>query len=368
MALKFYPLKVQNVVQETGDAISIVFDIPGELKEAFKYKPGQYLTLQLTIDGNRYRRAYSLSSSPLTEDEVKITTKRVEGGIVSNYLNDHAKPGMEIEVLPPMGHFVPELDERNENNYIFFSGGSGITPVISILKSVLKHEPLSRAWLFYGNRNQESIIFHRELKALKEAYGDRLTLVHVLEEGGGDDWDGFKGRMDREKVDRFLKGHCKDVYAHAQYYICGPNAMMQEVKLALQNQLVPDNNIHIERFTSDLDLADEEAKTEQREAAQQDSGGELRFPVKAKILLDGNEYEIEVGEDETVLEAAIEADLDPPFACQMGVCTTCQAMLREGKVHMDEREALTDEEMEEGYVLTCQSHPLTNRIVVDYDA
>ena len=372
MALKFHSLKVVNVKKETADAVSITLEVPDELKETFLYKPGQYLTVQVIIDGQKFRRAYSLSSSPVTDQHLTITTKRVDKGIVSNYLNDTIKPGDELEVMPPLGAFVPKLDPLNEKNYIFFSGGSGITPIMSIMKTVLKTEPLSKVTLFYGNRNAESIIFHQELMKFKEEHGDRINIVHTLDEYS-DDWEGYKGRMDREKANYLLNKYCGTSWANADYYICGPAPMMREVELALQGKLVRKEQIHREHFTSNLletDVADkitEAAGTSASEATPAAGSGELSFPVRAKIILDGNEYEVEIPETGTVLEAAIDADIDPPFACQIGACSTCRAKLREGKVSMDEREALTDEEIEEGYILTCQSHPLTNTLIVDYD-
>ena len=368
MALKFHKLKVIDVKPETADAVSITLEVPQDLKETFQYKPGQYLTVQVVLDGQKFRRAYSLSSSPVIDPHLTITTKRVDKGLVSNYLNDHIKKGDELEVMPPLGNFVPKLDPNNEKNYVFFSGGSGITPIMSIMKTVLKAEPKSSVTLFYGNRNAESIIFHKELMKLKDEYGERINMVHTLDQYS-DDWEGYQGRMDKEKANYLLDNYCKSTWEKSEYYICGPAPMMNEVELALQNKLIPKEQIHKEHFTSNLLETDAADKIKEATAAgtESEDEGELSFPVKAKIILDGNEYEVEIGEKDTVLEAAIDADVDPPFACQIGACSTCRAKLREGKVEMDEREALTDEEIAEGYILTCQSHPKTNKLVVDYD-
>lgn len=363
MALQFYELPIKEVIQETQDAISIVLEVPADLRDTFSYKPGQYLTVEVVIDDQKLRRAYSLSSSPHTDNQLKITTKRVGGGRVSNYLNDKAKPGAYLRVMPPMGNFTVTPDATNQRNCIFFSGGSGITPVISIMKSILKEEPHSKTWLFYGNRNAESIIFHKELKSLKEQYGDRLTLKHSLDTYS-DDWQGYKGAIDKEKALHLLNTYCKNEKANADYFVCGPAGMMREVELALQYLFIDSKKIHKEHFTSNLEEKEEQPAGPHAPAEE----GALTFPVRASVTLDGNEYEIEIGEQDTVLEAAIDADLDPPFACQIGACSTCRAKLHEGKVSMDEREALTDEEIEEGYILTCQSHPLTNTLKVDYDA
>jgi len=365
MSVQFHRVKVAQVKRETPDAVSISFAIPPDLKDTFKYQSGQYLTFRLYIMGKEHRRAYSLSSSPLKDEYLTITSKRVAGGAVSNWLNENVKPGDELEVMPPLGRFIPTIDPRSQKNYIFFSGGSGITPVFSIMRTVLIAEPHCTCTLFYGNRNAESIIFHRELKELKEQYGERLQLIHTIDQYS-DTWQGYSGMIDRTKATYFLNTYCKDTYAHAQYFICGPTAMMHEVEQALRDKLIPKENIHIERFTSDLEAVTE-ARKEQAEMAEE-LGFDASKGVKAKIILDGRETEIEIKEDQTVLEAAIDADLDPPFACQIAACATCRAKLREGKVSMDEREALTDSEIEEGYVLTCQSHPLTSYLVVDYDA
>lgn len=366
MAVQFHTLTIQEVIRETEDASSIVFNIPESLKSEFQYKPGQYLTLQLFIQGERFRRAYSLSSSPVTEDKVQVTTKRVEGGKVSNFLNDFAEPGLEIEVMPPMGNFVVEPDASVSKTYVLLAGGSGVTPSMSILKSVLHGEPASKVILLYGNRDKASIIFHEELQQLQEKYSDRLQVVHTLENAMGMP-DAYEGRMDRPHVKELISKHVGPAHAHAEYYICGPSAMMREIDLALEDKLIDKSHIHKEHFTSALDIKDTAESGPTEEVKEAEVSGDLSFPVKAKIILDGDEMEIEINEEDTVLEAAMEAGIDPPFACQIGACSTCRAKLREGKVSMDEREALTDEEIEEGYVLTCQSHPLTNRLVVDYD-
>lgn len=364
MALHFHRLKVVQVKRETPDAVSIALEVPPELKNEFVYESGQYLTFRIFVQGTEHRRAYSMSSSPVEDEHLQVTSKRVAGGVVSNWLNDNVKDGDELEVMPPLGRFVPHIDPNAEKNYIFFSGGSGITPIFSILRTVLIKEPYSTCTLFYGNRNAESIIFHSELRDIKEQYGDRFQLHHTIDQYA-DDWPGYSGMINREKATYFLNTYCKDTYAHAQYFICGPNAMMHEVEQALRDKVVGKENIHIERFTSDLSSVD---KPERTEMPVEDHGLDPSQGLKARVILDGKETEIEVKEDQTVLEAGIAAGLDPPFACQIAACATCRAMLREGKVTMDEREALTDEEIEEGYVLTCQSHPVTNFIVVDYDA
>lgn len=361
MALKFQPLRVKEVIKETSEAVSIIFDIPADLIETYQYKAGQYLTLQLHINGERYRRAYSLSSSPFIDTNPKVTIKRVQGGKVSNYLNDHARAGMIIEVLPPMGNFTPPIAAEHRDDYFLYAGGSGITPVISILKSVLKVEKESRVILFYGNQSPEKIIFYKELKEWAQQYPKRLKLIHIIENGSlsdGEEWQ--IGMLTREVTTTLLKKYTSPEELNAgSHYICGPAPMMDAVEAALGQMKIEKSQIHIERFTADLTT---EEDTDLEELPEE------IFPAEAVIILDGNQYDIEVQKKETLLEAAIENNIDPPYACQMGVCTTCRALLREGRVEMDEREALTDEEIEEGYILTCQSHPLTHKLIVDYDA
>jgi ring-1,2-phenylacetyl-CoA epoxidase subunit PaaE len=363
MALKFHTLKIRNVIHETPDSISIVFIVPHDLQETFQYKPGQYLTVQVMADDQKLRRAYSLSSSPFTDEDLKITIKRVHAGRVSNYLNDWAKPELELEVMPPLGNFAVDIDPKKQQDYILFGGGSGVTPIMSILKSVLAKEPLNHVTLIYANRNFESIIFYDELNDLKSKYSDRFKLIESLDEYN-EDWTGEKGMIDKMKAVELLKYHSSNTYTSAIYYICGPAGMMQEAESALALLGIDKTQIHREHFTSNLSLEDQEPTVAGDEEVPEVP---LQFPVKAKVILDGAESEIEINEEDTVLEAAMDAGLDPPFACQIGACTTCRAKLKHGKVKMKDREALTDEEIEEGYILTCQSHPLTNSLEVDYD-
>jgi len=361
MALKFHPLKVKEVIKETREAISILFELSPDIRDLYQYKAGQYLTLQLYIDGERYRRAYSLASCPYTDTDPKVTVKRVEGGKVSNYLNDHARPGMIIEVLPPMGNFTPPISAAHRDDYFLYAGGRGITPVISILKSVLVVDKESRVTLFYGNHSPDSIIFYEELKEWAQRFPERMKLIHILENASLSKEEAWHpGMLNRETTTTLLRKYASPGEIETgSHYICGPGPMMDEVEAALGLLKIEKSHIHIERFTASLPTDEE--------SAHEDLPEEI-FPAEAVIILDGNQYEIEVQKKDTLLEAAIENNIDPPYACQMGVCTTCRALLREGRVEMDEREALTDEEIDEGYILTCQSHPLTHKVVVDYDS
>lgn len=357
----FYTLKVKEVKKETKDAVSITFDVPEDLKDKFAYKPGQYLTLKIDIDGETYRRPYSLCSSPAVDNDLKVTSKRVEGGVISNYLNDNIKEGDEIDVFPPIGRFTTEVDSDNQRTFVMFGGGSGITPLMSILKTVLHKEPMSMVMLFYGNEDEESIIFRDELDALQKQFNERLKLIYTLEKPS-EGWQHETGMLNKQKILGFMDKYAISNEDDIEYFICGPQGMIDEAKAALKERVINPDHIHIEYFTAPLpDLDKEEEKQQKTE------GGEDFEEADVTIILDGEEHHIKVRKDEKILEAAIDEGIDPPFACQMGICTTCMAFLHEGQVKMDENEGLSDAEVEEGYILTCQSHPMTAKVKVEYE-
>lgn len=357
---KFYPLKVKDTKKETRDAISIRFDIPEELKEYFQYKHGQYLTLKLNIRGKEYRRAYSLCSSPALDEDQVVTSKRVQGGVVSNYLNDHLEPGDELEVFPPMGKFTTGLDPSNQRTYVLFAGGSGITPMLSIIKSILHAEPGSMIFLFYGNQDENAIIFRSVLDELKEKNEDRFIIEYVVTHPHNG-WKGEAGLLDKYMCLKLMDRYQMEKDDNIEYFICGPVAMMDQVKAALAEKNIPGEKIHIEYFSAPLPHL---TKGEEDEEEPEEPDFE---EAEVKVILEGEEHVIKVKPDEKILDIAIEEDLDPPFACQMGICTTCKAYLHEGKVEMEENEGLTDQEIGEGYILTCQSHPLTPYLKVEYE-
>jgi ring-1,2-phenylacetyl-CoA epoxidase subunit PaaE len=364
MSRRFYPLSVAKVVNETSEAFSIFFENPGI--EEFHYKPGQYLILETTIEGKPFRRAFSLSTSPFLDKELAVTIKCIENGKVSNYLHKNLNAGNKINVMPPQGNFTIEPDPELKRHYVLFGGGSGITPLFSILRSVLHKEPKSTVTLLYANRDENSIIFREKLKELENLH-DNFKLIHSLDQPP-EKWNGLSGMLNPEKVSHFLENEAQtDVNDQALYFICGPAGMMEMIKKTLKNKGVDDQSILQEHFTASLPEIDK--KTAATMPAETNNGGSNKRPEKAKVtvILDGETHQIEVGPKETILEAAIDAGIDPPFACQEGICTTCQAKLHKGRVHMDEDEGLTDEEIEEGYVLTCQSHPLTDEVKVEYE-
>ena len=359
---KFHKLKVIEVKNEIAEAVSVSFEVPVQLKDAFHYKPGQYTTLKLNINGENVNRSYSFCSSPYLNEPLTIAVKRVAGGKASNFINDNFKPGYELEVMEPMGNFHSNIDETNAKQYILFGGGSGITPVIAILKSVLAKEPKSNVVLFYGNRNQSSIIFKDRLESLKAEYGDRLKVVHILDvpETG---WSGYSGFIVKDLALKLLRENTSLNFQHSEFFICGPTPMMKQVEEALGALQIPKEKVHIEYFTAKAD--------EDKQAADVGTAAQGAEPftgkTKVKIIYDGNTREFQVSEKETILEAALDAGYDPPYSCMVAACCTCRAKLVSGKVEMDDRESLTDAEINKGYVLTCQAHPKSHGIVLNYD-
>lgn len=357
MSNLFFPIRVSDVIRETTDASTIVLDIPEHLKSNFNYQAGQYLTLSLTLNGQEARRAYSFSSSPYADDKPAITVKKVADGLVSPYINEGLKPGDTLQIMPPMGKFTLMPDATKSAHYLLFGGGSGITPIMSILKTVLLKEPNSKVSLVYANRNEASIIFQKQLNQLKEENSDRLTIYHSLEEAGSIPTF-FNGRPSVQEYQRITQ-EIQQESAVDSFYICGPVGMMDAVKSALLGLGSASEKIHTEYFTSPTNQNISKPVVEE----------EVPFTgtAEATILFGGQTFEIQIPKGVTVLEAAKDQNVDPPYACQMGVCTTCRAKMLEGKVEMDEREGLSDSEIEEGYVLTCQSHPKTAKIKLIYE-
>ncbi len=356
MSLKLHPLKVKKLVSLTKEAISIHFDIPESLKDVFKYTHGQFLSIEVSINGQKYRREYSLCSSPYYEDGLVISSKAISNGVVSNYLLNNLKEGDTLEVFPPNGKFFTELNPSNKKLYVLIGGGSGITPLFSILKSVLYVEPESSIILYYGNATEESIIFKDELVELRNKYSDRFKLFLSLSESSGG-WSGLKGIINKDGLLQIIKDNESDMSDEAEYFICGPAEMMEMVKQTLISIDINPNKIHIEYFTAPVHHEEYIPQGEETDEVKE---------REVEITLDGNDYKITVPPDVCILDAAMKADLDPPFSCKSGICTTCRAKLYSGKVKMDEREGLSDSEIEEGYILTCQSHPLTDNVKLEY--
>lgn len=358
----FHSLKVSAVKRETPDAVSVSFDIPESLKPKFSYLPGQYLTLRLTVNGESINRSYSFCSSSYANEAPTIAVKQVEGGRASSYINQSLKVGDTVEVMEPMGNFHSPIDAQNETHYVLFGGGSGVTPVFSILKSVLLAEPKSKVTLFYGNRDTASIIFKSELEELAAKNPDRLKVVHILDKAEVA-WNGYTGYIDQLMSAKLLSENVGNQFANTKFFICGPTPMMKAVETTLDTLGVRKDQVYIEYFTAKAE--------EDKVAANVGSVSEDTTPftgkTSVKLIYDGNEVEFEVSESENILAAALDAGYDPPYSCMVAACCTCRAKLVSGKVEMDDRESLTDAEIARGYVLTCQAHPKSNGIVLNFD-
>jgi len=356
MSLKLHPLKVSKLVKLNKDAVAIYFEIPEELKDTFKYIHGQFISIQANVNGENYRREYSLCSSPYYEKDFVIASKKIGNGIVSNYLYNDLKEGDILQVFPPNGKFFTELNPSNEKNYFLVGGGSGITPLMSILKSVLHVEPKSKVTLYYGSADEEGIIFRDELTELQNNYPDRFKLYFTLL-NPSQNWNGFKGMINSDDLFKLVNENPGDKKKEAEYFICGPVEMMDKVKVDLLALNIDQKKIHIEYFTAPVHHEEYVPEVEDLDETKERN---------VQIMLDGEEHVVTVPPGANILDSAIKADLDPPFSCKSGICTTCRAKLYTGKVRMDEREGLSDSEIEEGYILTCQSHPLTDNVKLEY--
>lgn len=357
MSAHFYPLRVAEIVPETTEANSIRFEVPTDLRDTFRFKAGQHLTLKVELDGEEIRRNYSLCTAP-DEQDWMVTVKRIAGGVFSNWVGDHLKPGDVLEVMPPHGSFTTEFAPEARRHYVGIAGGSGITPVMSLIRTALKTEPESRFTLFYGNRDSASIIFLDALAELKDRYLDRFELYHFLAEEEGD-IPLFNGMLDRERCEEAVEHLVGEPQAVDGWFICGPGPMMDAAEQLLLDRGIKKDRIHIERFTADRPsaaLAKEMAELQSRAAG-----------TTMSVKLDGRTRRVPFSE-ENILDSARVAGLPAPFACKAGVCATCRAKLVSGKVEMASRYGLTDEEIEAGYILTCQSVPATEDVAVDYDA
>lgn len=357
MAEHFHVLRVAEVVRETEDAYSIRFDIPDDLRGAFAFKAGQHLTLRADIGGEEVRRNYSLCVAP-HEDVIKVTVKRIAGGLFSNWVGDELKPGDTIDVMTPHGSFTTDFDASKKRRYVAFAGGSGITPIISLIRTALSVEPQSRFTLFYGNRDANSVIFLEALADLKDRYMGRFELYHFLSDEAGD-VDLFNGMLDRATCDEAIERLVDDPGAVDAWFICGPGPMMDAAEAALVEREVAHDRIHIERFTAGRPSA---AIAAQMAALQQEAAG-----LTISVTLDGRTRKVEF-DGKNILDSARDAGMPAPFACKAGVCATCRAKVVSGKVEMAARYGLTDEEIAAGYVLTCQSVPVGGGVALDYDA
>lgn len=359
MAKHFRPLIIDDIRNETADCLSVSFQVPDDWKEEFQFKAGQNVTLRSIIQGNEIRRSYSICSSP-HENELRVAIKKVEQGLFSSFAHNNLKKTQVLEVLPPTGNFFLPLKKTNHKHYVAFAAGSGITPVISILKNILHDEPDSSFTLIYGNQTRASVIFREELLALKNNYPERFQFLNIFSREKTDA-PIFEGRIDVAKCELIFK-QLVPFTSHQEYLICGPAQMIFSIREWLQNKNVDDKNIHFELFSSPGEITGDLNKKEQNNKTP--SQNKSRVTIK----LDGisTDYLVPI-EGPTILDFAVSAGADLPYACRAGVCATCRAKLVKGKVIMEDNFALADEELEQGFILVCQSHPASDKLTIDFD-
>ena len=357
MAEHFHRLRVAEIVPETDDANSIRFEVPDDLKGAFAFKAGQHLTLRADIGGEEVRRNYSLCVAP-DEGQLKVTVKRIAGGVFSNWIAEALKAGDELDVMPPHGSFTYPFETGAKRRYVAFAGGSGITPVMALIRTALAAEPASSFTLLYGNRDSNSVIFLDALADMKDRYMGRFELYHFLSDEEGE-VGLFNGMLNQETCDAAVAALVGDPGDVDAWFICGPGPMMDAAEASLKGKEVAHERIHLERFTAGRPSAALAAAMAQ---AQAEAAG-----LMLGVTIDGRTRRIEF-DGTNILDSARKAGLPAPFACKAGVCATCRARVTSGKVEMAVHYGLSDDEVAAGYVLTCQSVPVGEGVAVDYDA
>src|SRR6188474_383021 len=340
-APRFHRLAVNDLRREAADAVSMTFTIPKELEDDYGFTPGQYLTLRTTMDGEEVRRSYSICSGP-DDGELRIAVKKVDGGAFSNWAADELKSGDELDVMTPTGRFGVAHAPDEARTYVGFAAGSGITPILSIVKGVLAREPNSRFFLFYGNRSTTNMLFLEELEELKDRFMQRLSLFHVIS---------------GEKV-RVLLRSLVPAASVDHVFICGPIGMSEDIEATCREIGIADERIHVERFVSEFGGKPRPKKVIQASAPPK---------AMASLIIDGKRREVPVAEEESILDAALRAGMDLPFACKGGMCSTCRAKLVEGDAQMEVNYSLEPWELKAGFILTCQARPCSDKVVVDYD-
>jgi ring-1,2-phenylacetyl-CoA epoxidase subunit PaaE len=355
MSIAFHKLKVADLRRETPDAVSIAFDIPGSLRDAYRFRPGQHLTLKLGENGKEQRRSYSICAG-MDDNELRIAVKKVDGGSVSSWVNEKLKAGDEIEVMTPQGRFGVAPAPEEERTYLAVAAGSGITPIHSMIRTMLTREPKSRFILIYGNRNARSIMFKDQLEDLKDQFLDRLVVHHILSREL-QEIALLSGRLDQEKISSLVKSSLPTgKIAHA--FLCGPGGLVKEGEEALRSLGLDPSRIHVEYFSTDgLPIATKKPATAIADSTD----------VNASITLNGIQYDVPMKAGDTIVDAGLRAGLDLPFSCKGGMCCTCRAKLTEGDVTMEHNYSLEDWEMKAGFVLTCQARPNTSKVAVDFD-
>ena len=366
MSHEFHSLRVSQIVRETEQASSIYFEVPEELSDSYRYKAGQYLTLKFNIKGTEVRRAYSICTSPL-DKKLGVNVKRVNKGLVSNHINDNIKEGDTIEVMQPDGSFGIDHDHNQAREFYLIASGSGITPIMSILKTLLEEEPKSRCHLLYGNKNEKSVIFKDQLIELQSKYAGQFFYKQTLSQpvktkGGGlkgmfsrgkESWTGWKGRLDGKKIDAYLDEN-PPVNKDVHYFVCGPGAMIDTLVDHLENKGIAKDSIHTEHFITTA-------------PAGGGLGASSGVASKVKAHLNGKEFDFEVSSDKTILDVMIDEKIDAPYSCTSGACSTCIAKLVKGDVSMDACYALDDDEVASGYILVCQSRAQSAEVELTFD-
>jgi ring-1,2-phenylacetyl-CoA epoxidase subunit PaaE len=354
-APRFHRLAVNDLRREAPDAVSLSFAIPQELSGDYSFTPGQYLTLRATMDGEEVRRSYSICSGP-DDGELRIAVKKVDGGAFSNWAADELKAGDELDVMTPTGRFGVTHAPDQARVYAGFAAGSGITPILSIAKGVLAREPNSRFFLFYGNRSTGGMLFREALEELKDRFMQRFSVFHVIS-GEEQDIPILHGRLDGERVHVLLRS-LVPAASLDHVFICGPTGMSEDIEATCREIGIAEDRIHVERFVSEFGG---------RPRAKKMIPASAPPKALAALVIDGKRREVPVAEDESILDAALRAGMDLPFACKGGMCSTCRAKLVEGEAHMEVNYSLEPWELKAGFILTCQARPASEKVVVDYD-
>jgi len=350
---EFHSLRVKEIVKETEDTVSLSFNVPENLKQAYVFTPGQYLTLKLIINNEEQRRSYSICSS--SAENITVAVKKVENGLVSSYLNEVLKENDEMEVMTPEGNFILETDPNNKRKFVGFAAGSGITPIMSMIKQLSIDETETLFTLFYSNKMENDVIFKHQLDQLA---GDNLKINYIYTRQKIN-YPLLEGRIDKSKATELIKADLSCLNADA-FYLCGPEEMIFNVKSALEEFGVLNTKIKFELFTTPVLMAE---KPKQQEVDENFDG-----EASVTVIYDDEEIEFNLNKDgDTILDAAMDNDVDVPFSCKGAVCCTCKAKVTEGKVTMDANYALSDQEVEDGYVLACQAHPASANVTLDFD-
>jgi ring-1,2-phenylacetyl-CoA epoxidase subunit PaaE len=361
MSTEFYPLTITDVERLTKDAVALTFDVPDDLKEKFSYKQGQHLTLKADIEGQDVRRSYSICSSA-QDQKLQVGIKAIDGGLFSNYANKELTKGMTVEVMPPQGHFYTEVSADNKKNYLFVAVGSGITPNLSHIRTVLAAEPKSTATLLYGNKTTPSMMFRETLSFIKNQYVDRYQQINLFTR---EEHEAklLNGRISAQRLIDLDLNRIIEMRNFSDIFLCGPEDMINELAGAFEHWGFGEDHIHYELF-----FAGSAQKTvEESKARRVEQYGEKISTVSVKVAGRKTFIDLAMG-GLNILEAAMENGADLPFSCKGGVCATCKAKVIKGKVEMDLNHALTEQEVADGYILTCQSHPVSEAVEIDFDS